>query len=191
MRINRNNETIESMFTVLIKAYVKFNMKPSDIQYVESEHKFRVECLNEELDELYSAIQLNDSIEILDAIVDYNMFLIGTIYRIGAIELVLDNISKVDIEDYKTKNIYKFVDNLTEMTNDLSIDYYTDIDDYVYTLSEILITIYVYITNNYNITEYMEWYEKVGNSLLRKKVGKNEKRGNFHLDLIKDDDWYM
>lgn len=191
MRINRNNETIESMFTVLIKAYVKFNMKPSDIQYVESEHKFRMECLNEELDELYSAIQLNDSIEILDAIVDYNMFLIGTIYRIGAIEVVLDNISKVDIEDYKTKNIYKFVDNLTEMTNDLSIDYYTDIDDYVYTLSEILITIYVYITNNYNITEYMEWYEKVGNSLLRKKVGKNEKRGNFHLDLIKDDDWYM
>lgn len=191
MRINRNNETIESMFTVLIKAYVKFNMKPSDIQYVESEHKFRVECLNEELDELYSAIQLNDSIEILDAIVDYNMFLIGTIYRIGAIELVLDNISKVDIEDYKTKNIYKFVDTLTEMTNDLSIDYYTDIDDYIYTLSEILITIYVYITNNYNMIEYMEWYEKVGNSLLRKKVGKNEKRGNFHLDLVKDDEWYM
>src|SRR5574344_436216 len=75
------NELAETAFIGQIHSYNKFGLAPDVIDYSQEEHEFRIVCLNEELDELLLANKEYNQGEVIDAIVDYLVFTVGTAYR--------------------------------------------------------------------------------------------------------------
>lgn len=73
----------ENWFMDILNMHKKFginekieNMDPATLRKF---LKFRVECIQEEVDELYDAVAWNDQEEIVDALIDICVFAIGTL----------------------------------------------------------------------------------------------------------------
>ena len=196
------NQLAKTAFIGQIGTYTKFDLTPLDIQYSQEEHEFRIVCLNEELDELHTANEENNKYEIIDAIVDYLIFTVGTAYRADyivetAICLPIDikNEAYLLAQDIIYNNggdVYSsFFDINKKYVEELeSLDYILDKDEYVVTLSKMVSSSLVmleYIDNPEK--EMKQYYERVLYANNSKQIGGNSKRGSFAIDLVKPEGW--
>lgn len=196
------NQLAKTAFIGQIGTYTKFGLTPMDIQYSQEEHEFRIVCLNEELDELHTANEENNRHEIIDAIVDYLIFTVGTAYRADyivetAICLPIDikNESHLLAQDIIYNNggdVYSsFFDINKKYVEELeSLDYILDEDEYIVTLSKMVSSSLVmleYIDNPEK--EMKQYYERVLYANNSKQIGGNSKRGSFAIDLVKPEGW--
>jgi len=108
------------MLKRIYQMHSKFKMTPGHVPFSQEEKKFRIACMQEELDEYKEANTFEDE---LDAIVDLVVFALGTSCR----------------QD----------------------------------------TLHVFETA----------FDRVMDANMKKKLGPNNKRGSFHLDLVKPEEW--
>lgn len=192
------NKLAETAFVGQVKSYKKFGISPEEVNYSTREHEFRIECLNEELDEMKTAHAENNTHEVIDAVVDFLIFTIGTTYRNGTIvqsaskyshylssqastviDYGLDNQLSVELSFYNiAKSYVKALENTSVGTYQ-----YREILDKLIGLSFIMLD---HFGNNEDMITY---YNRVLDANNSKILGPNTKRGSYSLDLIKPEGW--
>lgn len=192
------NKLAETAFIGQIKSYKQFGISPSDVAYSDGEHKFRIECLNEELDELRDAHAENNVHEVIDAIVDFLIFTIGTTYRAGTIvksassyshhiQAQAAKIIEIGLEQHLSieMSFYNIAKEYVQMLENTSIDskYYREILDKLIALS------FVILDHFENQDDMITYYKRVLAANNSKILGPNTKRGSYSLDLIKPEGW--
>lgn len=185
-----------TVFSGPVECYSKFFIKPSDIEYGKEEHDFRMMCLQEELDELKTAVSENDAHETFDALIDLLIFAIGTSYRYGSIaKLVLE------YRSYNTMNAQYIVNDVKQGSSKVEsliimIEYYINVissnyqcGKYTETIARLVSLLLVYLTNEYDLVSVDEYYKRVTAANLSKELGPLSKRDSFAIDLTKPEGW--
>ena len=111
---------MNNLLILIKKMHEKYNITHDEIEFSARENSFRVTAMQEELDEYIFSTKDEEKV---DALIDLIIFAMGTIERLGYLDIFEDA------------------------------------------------------------------FEAIMKSNMTKKVGKNEKRDNFELDLIKTDEW--
>lgn len=183
------NKMLQCLIDSLTQVYIHFGFTLDDIpNYDIIEHQFRISSINEELDELYEAWGIyKNKDEILDALVDLSMFLVGTSYRSNTMSLMVDSFNVSDnkpISDYN-----KLIEIIGKEVIELDKSYLDE--DYPLIIAGMLKNILQFVPYKFEESDFIDHTIKVKQSQFKKQVGSNGKRGNFPFDLIKDQNWSL
>lgn len=171
-----------------VQCYIKFSISPSEVEYSKRENEFRVDCLDEELNELIDAYNNNDRYEVIDAIVDLLFFAIGTSYRQGNLFQTIISYSSFD-EQNKVRLLMNESDLIIEEFFKLAREYIDDIKTMKYVSLLNLISLCItYLKEEYS-EDIIYYYDRVTDANLSKEIGSLPKRGDFAIDLRKPDGW--
>lgn len=194
------NELAETAFIGQIHSYTKFGLSPDVIDYSQEEHEFRIVCLNEELDELLDANKENNHGEVIDAIVDYLVFTVGTAYRADyiietatSLPLLITDAAKelaIDLINTEKLDINEIFHSINKRrVEELSATDFSSIEDYCLLLAKMITSALVLLEHYDRNNEMVTYYRRVLDANNSKKLGGNSKRGSFAIDLVKPEGW--